>query len=316
VSITVLSAQFLTDKKVGTYIEVDMFGLPADTVRKKFRTRIVRDNCLNPVYDDEPFVFKKVVLPHLASIRIAAYEENGKLLGHRVLPVIGLCPGYRHLTLRNELGQALPLATLFLCIIVKDYVPDGLSDFAEALANPIKYQSDLEKRSQQLAVLEEDMEPSVDEASEGCKEVGTLKKEIKPTDTTSSSPKNRVSLNPVTVSAITNEQTTVDLSSVSDFACGGNVTISQTAEVPKNVTLPRTQAEFAPNEADDIVAETLEKILEHKSIREKREALEKKIRVLKKNHDKKKIEAVQSDVGEGKKSSINKLVKKLSSKNM
>ena len=146
-----------------------MFGLPADTVRKKFRTKIVRDNSLNPVYGDEPFVFKKVVLPELASIRIAAYEEGGKFIGHRVLPVIGLCPGYRHLTLRNELGQPVPLATLFLCIVVKDYVPDGLSDFAEALANPIKYQSDLEKRSQQLAVLQEDMEPIEEDASNNCK---------------------------------------------------------------------------------------------------------------------------------------------------
>lgn len=165
VSINVISGQFLSDKKVGTYIEVDMFGLPADTVRKKFRTKVVRDNCLNPVYGDEPFVFKKVVLPELACIRISAYEEGGKFIGHRVLPVIGLCPGYRHLTLRNDLGQPIPLATLFLCIIVKDYVPDGLSDFAEALANPIKYQSDLEKRSEQLAVLEEGMEPTLDECS-------------------------------------------------------------------------------------------------------------------------------------------------------
>lgn len=38
-----------------------MFGLPADTVRKKFRTKCVRDNGINPVYDDEPFVFKKVI---------------------------------------------------------------------------------------------------------------------------------------------------------------------------------------------------------------------------------------------------------------
>lgn len=96
-----------------------MFGLPADTVRKKFRTRCVRDNGLNPIYDDEPFVFKKVVLPELASIRIAAYEEGGKFIGHRVLPVIGLCPGYKHVTLRTELGLPIALATLFLCIVVK-----------------------------------------------------------------------------------------------------------------------------------------------------------------------------------------------------
>lgn len=125
-SITVLSGQFLTDKKVGTYVEVDMFGLPADTVRKKFRTKCVRDNGINPVYDDEPFVFKKVVLPELACIRIAAYEEGGKFIGHRVLPVIGLCPGYRHVNIRTELGQPITMATLFLCIVVKVY---GLAVF-------------------------------------------------------------------------------------------------------------------------------------------------------------------------------------------
>lgn len=60
VKITVISGQFLTDKRVGTYVEVDMYGLPADTVRKKFRTKVVQNNGINPQYDDEPFVFKKV----------------------------------------------------------------------------------------------------------------------------------------------------------------------------------------------------------------------------------------------------------------
>ncbi|EDW28596.1 GL18869 [Drosophila persimilis] len=119
VSITVLSGQFLTDKRVNTFVEVEMYGLPADTVRKRFRTKTVRDNGMNPVYDEEPFVFKKVVLPELASIRIAAYEEGGKLIGHRVLPVIGLCPGYRHVNLRSEVGQPIALASLFLCVVVK-----------------------------------------------------------------------------------------------------------------------------------------------------------------------------------------------------
>lgn len=75
------------------------------------------------------------------------------MIGHRVLPVVGLCPGYRHVALRTESGQPLPLASLFLRVIVKDYVPDGLSELAEALANPIKYQSEVEKREKQLSVL-------------------------------------------------------------------------------------------------------------------------------------------------------------------
>ena len=56
----VISGQFLSDKRVGTYVEVDMYGLPTDTVRKKFRTKTVPNNGLNPVYDEEPFTFKKV----------------------------------------------------------------------------------------------------------------------------------------------------------------------------------------------------------------------------------------------------------------
>ena len=37
-----------------------MFGLPADTVRKKFKTKVVPGNGLNPIYNEQPFVFKKV----------------------------------------------------------------------------------------------------------------------------------------------------------------------------------------------------------------------------------------------------------------
>jgi len=39
-----------------------MYGLPADTIRKKYKTKIVPNNAINPVYDEEPFVFKKVTM--------------------------------------------------------------------------------------------------------------------------------------------------------------------------------------------------------------------------------------------------------------
>lgn len=55
-----ISGQTLTDKKVGTYVEVEMYGLPADTVRKKYRTKVVPSNGINPVYDEDSFDFKKV----------------------------------------------------------------------------------------------------------------------------------------------------------------------------------------------------------------------------------------------------------------
>lgn len=155
VSVRVISGQFLTEKKTGTYVEVDMFGLPADTVRRK-RTKTIANNGLNPIYNEEPFEFKKVVLPELACIRFAAYEESGKFIGHRIVPVVGLRPGYRHVTLRNESGQPLMLPSLFVHITVKDYVPDEFSDIADALANPIAYQSMSEKRGKQLEVYSTD----------------------------------------------------------------------------------------------------------------------------------------------------------------
>lgn len=154
VSIKVISGQMLSDKKINTFVEVDMYGLPTDTVRKKWKTRTVMSNGINPVYDEEAFVFKKVVLPNLAIIRIAVFEDNGKMVGHRVLPVQGLRPGYRHIPLRNEFNLPLLLPTLFVHIGVKDYVPDEMEMLAAALINPIAYLSELDKHSKQLEILE------------------------------------------------------------------------------------------------------------------------------------------------------------------
>ncbi|XP_078345046.1 1-phosphatidylinositol 4,5-bisphosphate phosphodiesterase beta-1-like isoform X1 [Oculina patagonica] len=179
VTVKVISGQWLSEKKVGTYVEVDMYGLPADTVRRKYKTKIVPNNTINPVYDEEPFVFKKVVLPSLAVLRIAVYEESGKLIGQRILPVVGLSPGYRHIKLRNESNQPLCLPTLFVHIVTKDYVPSGFEDFANALCDPIAYHQE-EKRQEQLKSLldDEDVEEDAAAGSESVQEDGA-----KPTDT-------------------------------------------------------------------------------------------------------------------------------------
>ena len=39
---------------------------------------------------------------------------------------------------------------------VGDYVPNAFHDFAEALSNPIKHQSEVEKRAKQLELLADD----------------------------------------------------------------------------------------------------------------------------------------------------------------
>uniref|UniRef100_A0A8C9YYA1 Phosphoinositide phospholipase C n=1 Tax=Sander lucioperca TaxID=283035 RepID=A0A8C9YYA1_SANLU len=153
-SVKVISGQFLTERRVGVYVEVDMFGLPADTRRKALKTKTSQNNnAINPVWDEEPIVFKKVILPTLASLRIAAFEEGGKFIGHRIIPVSAIRPGYRYISLRNEKNQSLILPAVFVYIEVKDYVPDTFADVIEALSNPIRYVNLLEQRSKQLAAL-------------------------------------------------------------------------------------------------------------------------------------------------------------------
>lgn len=64
--------------------------------------------------------YSQVVLPELATIRIVAYEEGGRVaLGNRVLPIVGLRPGYKHIPLRNEAGQPLGVSTLFVHLKVR-----------------------------------------------------------------------------------------------------------------------------------------------------------------------------------------------------
>uniref|UniRef100_A0A8C4HD96 Phosphoinositide phospholipase C n=1 Tax=Dicentrarchus labrax TaxID=13489 RepID=A0A8C4HD96_DICLA len=153
-SVKVISGQFLTERRVGVYVEVEMFGLPADTRRKALKTKTSQNNnAINPVWDEEPIVFKKVILPTLASLRIAAFEEGGKFIGHRIIPVSAIRPGYRYIGLRNEKNQSLILPAVFVYIVVKDYVPDTFADVIEALSNPIRYVNLLEQRSKQLAAL-------------------------------------------------------------------------------------------------------------------------------------------------------------------
>ncbi|KRF98253.1 uncharacterized protein Dwil_GK23786, isoform D [Drosophila willistoni] len=329
VCITVLSGQFLTDKRVNTFVEVDMYGLPADTVRKKFRTKTVRDNGMNPVYDEEPFVFKKVVLPELASIRIAAYEEGGKLIGHRVLPVIGLCPGYRHVNLRSEVGQPIALASLFLCVVVKDYVPDDLSNFAEALANPIKYQSELEKRDIQLSVLTDETDAISNQEEELSKsfvfvQVGGQKKELRPIESLATSPKHRAS---ISAAAALSVEVPMDRPDGSGRTAEDSISqvvpsIQHQHSLDQSVSTSIRQVESSQFDVDLVVAEPLEKLLEHKTVREKRLEMEKKLESLRKKHDKEKIKIAGqklSPLDGGKKPKFtitNKLVKRLSNKSL
>ncbi|XP_009583276.1 PREDICTED: 1-phosphatidylinositol 4,5-bisphosphate phosphodiesterase beta-2 [Fulmarus glacialis] len=149
-SVTILSGQFLSDRSVKTYVEVELCGLPRDT-KRKYRTKLTSTaNSINPVWKEEAFVFEKIMMPELASLKIVAWEEGGKFIGHRVIPVIAVHSGYHHVCLRSESNMPLTMPSLFVYLEIKDYIPDAWADLTIALSNPIKFFSLQDKRSIKL----------------------------------------------------------------------------------------------------------------------------------------------------------------------
>ncbi|KAM4879949.1 LOW QUALITY PROTEIN: 1-phosphatidylinositol 4,5-bisphosphate phosphodiesterase beta-3 [Sylvia borin] len=175
-SVQVLSGQFLAERRCGVFVELEVFGLPVDT-RRRLRTRTCQGNPFNPVWDEEPLVLHKVVFPALASLRVAAYEEGGRLLGQRVLPVATLRSGYRYVPLRSDSNQPLLLPALLLLTQVADHVPVGHQDYAEALSNPILHLSRLEQRQRRLRALLGDPEDPPEQPRQspgGSRDLGDL----------------------------------------------------------------------------------------------------------------------------------------------
>ncbi|XP_028250892.1 1-phosphatidylinositol 4,5-bisphosphate phosphodiesterase beta-2 isoform X2 [Parambassis ranga] len=137
-TIKIYSGQFLSDKNVKTGVEVEVIGLPGDP-KKKYRTKwSTTPNAINPVWNEEPFVFEKILLPEMASLRIVVHEENGKFLGHRIIPLDAIQSGFHHICLRSESNMPLTLPAVFVYIEVKDYIPAAFADFTDALFNPTK----------------------------------------------------------------------------------------------------------------------------------------------------------------------------------
>ena len=54
----VISGMFLTDKRTNLTVEAEMYGLPADTVRRQYTKK--RAAAPHPQWDEDYFVFKRV----------------------------------------------------------------------------------------------------------------------------------------------------------------------------------------------------------------------------------------------------------------
>lgn len=196
------------------------------------------------------------------------------MIGHRVLPVVGLCPGYRHIPLFNEVGQPLHLPSLFVHITVGDYVPNSLTDFAEALANPIKYQSELERRAAQLAIMadEEREEEQEGDDSLSLKEAGGSTPEC-------ASPSSSKS---------TMEYLRRTGSSKPASSKDGSPTMGpQRTDSARSLAVGKEEVAVAASlETANLTPESLERILEHKSVREKQAERDSKLEQLRKKRRK------------------------------
>lgn len=152
------------------------------------------------------------------------------------------------------------------------------------------------------------------------------KKEQRSLDVIANSPKHRASI-------VGTSSRSMDVSLDTENELSGaashiqhQLSLDQSCSTSKSVAFAPSTSIPGPSEiadAIDIVAEPLDKILDNKLVREKRAEMEKKLETMRKKHDKEKLRATSQrsgDLTDGiKKSKFymnNKLVKRLSNKNM
>ncbi|XP_075045258.1 1-phosphatidylinositol 4,5-bisphosphate phosphodiesterase gamma-2 isoform X2 [Mixophyes fleayi] len=106
------------------FVEVEVCGGEYDF--KKFRTSVVNDNGLNPVWTSmqQQIVFE-ICEPNLSFLRFTVYEEDmfsdPNFMAQNTFPITGLKTGYRSVPLKNGFGEDIELSSLLVhCQIKKD----------------------------------------------------------------------------------------------------------------------------------------------------------------------------------------------------
>lgn len=106
------------------FVELEICGGEYDN--NKFRTSVVNDNGLNPVWTSvQQQALFEIQEPNLAFLRFAVYEEDmfsdPNFLAQNTFPIKGLKTGYRSVPLKNGYGENIELASLLVhCQIKKD----------------------------------------------------------------------------------------------------------------------------------------------------------------------------------------------------
>ncbi|XP_074659938.1 1-phosphatidylinositol 4,5-bisphosphate phosphodiesterase delta-1-like isoform X2 [Tubulanus polymorphus] len=95
------------------YVKVKIYGVDAD--KQKTKTKVVKNNGFNPIWNEE---FRFVVqVPQLALLRFVAYDDNAMSdakIAQYTVPFQCIMPGYRHVPLLKENGELCKDAYLFV----------------------------------------------------------------------------------------------------------------------------------------------------------------------------------------------------------
>lgn len=155
------------------------------------------------------------------------YEETGKLIGQRVLPLDGLQAGYRHISLRTEGNFPLSLPTIFCQIVLKSYVPDGLSEFVDQLNKPM-----LMKKAEDILNSSVNSSSDANVPSSG----SSVRRNRMLTDSASApNPTIDTRITPMAASSIS--VNTISTSDGTNSACSSSVKSKTTAEAIVPITL-------------------------------------------------------------------------------
>lgn len=154
------------------------------------------------------------------------------------------------------------------------------------------------------------------------------KKELRSLDVVGTSPRHRASIaatSSFSVDASTGNEIEFSSSGATSLHMQPQLSLDQTISTGKTSSALNTSIQISTERSEcmDIIAEPLEKILDNKLVREKRSEMEKKLEALRKKHDKEKLRVTSQrggDLTDGiRKSKFymnNKLVKRLSNKNL
>ncbi|XP_064788827.1 1-phosphatidylinositol 4,5-bisphosphate phosphodiesterase epsilon-1-like isoform X2 [Oncorhynchus masou masou] len=112
-SLTIISGQNLCPGTTAgsPCIEVDILGMQADGCH--FRTKPVHRNPLNPIWNQRFHL--PLLMADLAFLRFTVVEHNSsQTTAQRIISLRALRTGYRHVQLRNQHNEVLPVSSLFI----------------------------------------------------------------------------------------------------------------------------------------------------------------------------------------------------------